>query len=234
MGMPISVHVRAEDPGRPDVLAAVAAVHHHLRRVDAVFSTWRQDSDIRRLQRGEVTIGEAHPWMADVVDLAIEAEQRTDGLFNAWWPGPGGRRAFDPTGLVKGWGVARASAHLETLPEIAFCINAGGDVVAGTGRGMGGEDPQWRIGIEDPRDRTRIARVETLVRGGLATSGAAARGAHVIDPRSGDAVGRAGSATVYGPDLLWADVWATAAFVDPDVTGRLIGRRDPAYTLILL
>ncbi|WP_241259731.1 FAD:protein FMN transferase [Rhodococcus sp. KRD197] len=41
------------------------------------------------------------------------------------------------------------------------------------------------------------------------------RGAHIIDPRTGRGVEHPGSATVAGPDLLWADVWATATFIDP-------------------
>ncbi|MGB2948185.1 MAG: FAD:protein FMN transferase [Rhodococcus sp. (in: high G+C Gram-positive bacteria)] len=41
------------------------------------------------------------------------------------------------------------------------------------------------------------------------------RGAHIIDPRTGRGVEHPGSATVTGPDLAWADVWATATFIDP-------------------
>jgi thiamine biosynthesis lipoprotein len=37
-----------------------------------------------------------------------------------------------------------------------------------------------------------------------------------------------------GLELLWADVWATAAFVDPTRTERLLEARDPAYRLIVL
>lgn len=234
MGMPISIHVRATEPTRPDIEAAAQRVFAHLRRVDAVFSTWRADSDLLRLQHGEVGIGEAHPWIGDVVDLCLQAEDRTDGLFRAWRARRSGRTVFDPTGLVKGWAVSAASAHLQTVPEIAWSLGAGGDIVTGTGQGMYALNPVWRIGIEDPRQRGAIAQVLTLTRGAVATSGAAVRGGHVLDPRTGVAVTRAGSATVTGPDLVWADVWATAAWVDPDAAVRLMARRDPAYTLITL
>lgn len=60
MGMPISVHVRAAQRDRGDVAAAVAQVFDHLRRVDAVFSTWRADSELMRWRRGDLAIGEAH------------------------------------------------------------------------------------------------------------------------------------------------------------------------------
>ena len=55
----------------------------------------------------------------------------------------------------------------------------------GAGRGPSAAAPSWRIGIEDPRRPGAVARVVTVRRGAVATSGAAARGAHVVDPRTG-------------------------------------------------
>ena len=232
MGMPISVHVRAVEPTRPDLEAGVARVFAHLRKVDAVLSTWRADSDLLRLQHGE--LDEVHAWVADVTELCLEAEERTDGLFRAWRRRDGGRLTYDPTGLVKGWAVAGAAAHLDVVPEISYSIGAGGDIVVGAGRGPSAAAPTWKIGIEDPRRPGAVARVVTVRRGAVATSGSAARGAHVVDPRTGWGITRSGSATVVGPELLWADVWATAAWVDPARAERLMGQRDPAYTLLVV
>ena len=232
MGMPISVHVRAVEPTRPDLKAGAARVFAHLRKVDAVLSTWRADSDLLRLQHGERD--EAHPWVADVTELCLEAEERTDGLFRAWRRREGGRLTYDPTGLVKGWAVAGAAAHLDVVPEISYSIGAGGDIVVGAGPGPSAAAPCWRIGIEDPRRCGAVARVVTVRRGAVATSGAAARGAHVVDPRTGLGITRSGSATVIGPELLWADVWATAAWVDPARAERLMAERDPGYSLVTL
>lgn len=236
MGMPVSIHVRASEPTRPDIAAAVERAFAHLRRVDEVFSIWRADSDLLRLQHGEVEAADegTHPWLGEVVELCLEAEDRTDGLFSAWRSRPGGRTTFDPTGIVKGWAVVGAAAHLEVVEEITWCLGAGGDIAVGAGRGLHGVDPVWQIGIEDPGDRRQVADVVTLSRGGIATSGAAARGAHVTDPRTGEGIERAGSATVVGPDLMWADVWATAAWVAPDQARRLLADRDPDYRLITL
>lgn len=234
MGLPVSLHVRAVEPDRPEIELAAGRVFAHLERVDRVLSTWRADSDLLRLQHGELDADQAHPWLAEVTDLCLEAEDRTDGLFRAWRSREGGRPTFDPTGLVKGWAVAAAAAHLETVADIAFSIGAGGDIVVGVGHGMLDARPIWRIGIENARDRSQVADVVTLSRGAVATSGAAARGAHIVDPRTGQPLSRPGSTTVVGPDLLWADVWATAAFVDPTTTRRLLEARDPAYRLIVL
>lgn len=234
MGMPISIHVRAADTDREDVAAAVRNAFAHLRQVDRVFSVWRADSDVLRLVHGELEPGEAHPWVAEIVETALLAEERTDGLFQAWRARPAGRTAFDPTGVVKGWAVAGAATYLDTLAQVSYSIGAGGDIVVGTGSGMTDAPPSWRIGIENPRDRTAVAEVVTLTSGAVATSGAAARGGHVVDPYSGAEIWRTGSATVVGPDLVWADIWATAAWVDPRYAGALLAERDPEYRLVLL
>ncbi len=83
----------------------------------------------------------------------------------------------------------------------------------------------WRVGIEDPAERTRLAATVELTVGAVATSGNAARGAHITDPRTGSPVDRPGSATVTGPSLLWADIWATAIFVDPEAARRRCSSR---------
>jgi thiamine biosynthesis lipoprotein len=227
MGMPVSIHVRAAEPLPAGLERAVAQAFSHLRRVDRVFSTWRTDSDLLRVATGDLAPARAHPWLAEVRDLCTAAERRTGGLFSAHH-GAG----YDPTGLVKGWAVEGAARHLALVPGVAFCVNAGGDLVAGAGRGT--SPVPWTIGIEDPRDRSRVAATVELSHGGLATSGSAARGAHVRDPRTGDPVARPGSASVWGPSLLWADVWATALFVDPTAGAAALEAADPAYRSLLL
>jgi thiamine biosynthesis lipoprotein len=74
------------------------------------------------------------------------------------------------------------------------------------------DTPPWRVGIEDPAERSRLLEVAVLRDGGVATSGIAARGAHIYDPFTGAPARGLASVTVTGPSLLWADVYATAAF----------------------
>lgn len=230
MGMPISCHVRVhpDAPGE-GVEAAIDSAMAHLRHVDRLFSTWRDDTEVMRVRRGELAEADAHPWLAEVRELVQRAEELTDGLFTARFAG-----AYDPTGLVKGWAAQGAAAYLALVPGASFALGAGGDVVVGVGPGVDPAASPWRVGVEDPRRPGRVPRVVTLGAGGVATSGAAARGGHVIEPRTGDPVLRPGSATVVGPDLLWADVWATAAFVDPDLASRLMAARAPELRLVLL
>ena len=138
---------------------------------------------------------------------------------------------FDPTGLVKGWAADRAASRLAELPGASYCLNAGGDVVVGGTAGDGPGAPR-RVGIEDPRDRSRIAEVVDLHHGGVATSRTAARGTHLYDPVTGTFVERAGSVTVVGPTLMWADVWATALFVGPPSLSDLFSDVADGYRVI--
>jgi thiamine biosynthesis lipoprotein len=73
------------------------------------------------------------------------------------------------------------------------------------------DHPSWRVGIEDPSDPSRITRVVSLRTGAVATSGSAHRGAHIMDPHTRAPATGVRAVTVAGPELLWADVYATAA-----------------------
>ncbi|MFI2664090.1 hypothetical protein [Micromonospora carbonacea] len=44
---------------------------------------------------------------------------------------PRGGVGFDPSGLVKGWAVARAARRLTDLPDHDVCLNAGGAALDG-------------------------------------------------------------------------------------------------------
>lgn len=222
MGMPISIHLRGPDARDAAVAAVVERVFAGLLEVDARFSPFRPDSEVCRIQRGELVLADAHPEVREVARLCDQASARTGGAFSATLPGPDGRPVFNPTGLVKGWAIQRALEHLLADPALAghdAMINAGGDIAA---RCQRTDTPAWVVAVEDPRNRRRILRTMAMRTGAVATSGTAARGRHIIDPARGTAAaGELLSATVVGPDLLWADAYATAAFV--------LGRRAPAW-----
>lgn len=216
MGMPVSVHARGAGARSAAVDSAVQEVFAELARLEAVFSTYRPDSEVSRLQRGSLHLEEASDVVREVHRLCVTARERTRGAFDAWRAVPGEPGLFDPTGLVKGWAVARASGVLEGLgPSMA--VDAGGDLLV-----IPGDAPYtWTVGIEDPADRSRVVARVRLADGAVATSGTAARGLHITDPRTGHAATGMASATVVGPSLLWADVFATAAVV--------LGDEAPAF-----
>ena len=233
MGMPVSIHVRAHDPRSARIEAAVESAYATLRQVDRMLSPWRADSDLLQIRHGTLDPAAAHPWLAEVEGLCRRATDVTGGLFTSTLNGPDGSTGFDPTGLSKGWAVELAAHRLRALPGVSFCINAGGDLLCGNGAGEPPDDNVWRVGLQDPRRPGQVARVVTVGEGAVATSGSAARGAHVVDPRTGAPIEYPGSATVTGPSLLWCDVWATAAYVDPD-TARARMPCEDGYRLIVL
>ena len=206
MGMPISVHVRGADARGPAAAQAADRLFGDLRSADRIFSTYRTDSEISRLARGEIDLASCDPSVREVHRLCEVARLRTDGYVDAWAV-PGRPGLFDPTVLVKSWAVARAARHFEQVPALALAVGAGGDILV-----RPGDQPDpWNIGIQDPHDRARTIATVPVRDGGIATSGLAARGAHIFDPHTGEAATEEFSATVIGPSLLWADVWATAA-----------------------
>jgi thiamine biosynthesis lipoprotein len=71
---------------------------------------------------------------------------------------------------------------------------------------------QWSVGIQHPRDRARIAAVVRVTDLAVATSGAYARGDHVLNPYTRRPPSDVLSVTVVGPQLATADAYATAAF----------------------
>lgn len=201
MGTVFTIDIR--DDGRWD--DAIAEAVGWLHRVDAVFSTYTADSDISRMRRGELRLADADPAVEQVLELCAQAQTRTGGAFTAM---PQGR--LDPTGLVKGWAVERASRLLTEHGARNHAVNGGGDVRLA---GSAGPDRPWVIGIADPADRRRIAGTVTGRDLAVATSGTTERGRHILDPLTGRPAEGLASATVVGPSLTFADAYATAAFV---------------------
>jgi FAD:protein FMN transferase len=200
MGMPIGIDVR--DPDVPE--EALDRCFAWLRDVDATFSTYRADSEISRIDRGELALGDARAEVREVLARCEELRVQTGGYFDARFAG-----ALDPSGLVKGWSVDRAAALLLAAGARNFSVNAGGDVRV---RGAARPGEPWRVGIQHPRVRDRVAAVLAAHDLAIATSGAYERGDHVIDPHSGRPPVGVLAVTIVGPELATADAYATAAF----------------------
>lgn len=226
MSMPISVHVRGDRAREPEVADAVEALFTDLRESEARFSPFRPDSELSRFQRGEV------PWSAASADLreldllCRVALERTEGWFDAWAVHDDSR--FDPTGLTKTWAVSRAARHLSAL-DVGYAVGAGGDVLV-----RSTDSEPWLVGVEDPRDRSQVLAAVPVTDGGVATSGIAARGAHIRNPRTGRPATEVLSATVVGPSLLWADVLATTAVARGAASVDLVAQWHGTSGLLVL
>lgn len=208
MGMPISLALRGRHADDAIGERAWEDALAELRRVDEVFSTWRPDSQVSRLHRGELTLAECDGSVAEVLRLGDDARVSSAGAFDIYLPGPDGVRRLDPSGVVKGWAVDRAVAPLLALRDTDVCLSAGGDMVCHVSD-LDGEP--WLIGIENPLDPSRLVARVPVHRGAVATSGSAHRGAHVVDARSGRPQDALASVTVIGSHLTSVDIDATTA-----------------------
>ena len=209
MGMPVSLALRGRHADDDVGAAAWTAVMAELDGVDRVFSTYRPDSAVCRLGRGEISLEDCPAEVAEVLELGALAEQVSHGAFRVRLPGRDGTEVLDPSGVVKGWAVERAADHLRRLPDTDFSLSAGGDLVCRT---LDPSASPWRIGVEDPRDPTRLLAVVPVRNGAVATSGTAHRGEHLVDGRTGRPPERVASVTVVADSLTWADIDATAAY----------------------
>lgn len=222
MGTVFSIAVR--DPG-PDTPAVFRDITDRLHRIDAVFSTYRADSDISRLDRGELGPDGCAPEVREVHAACRAVAAETDGYFT---DRPGGR--LDPSGWVKGWAVEEAARTLHAAGSREFCVSGGGDVQTAGG--------PWRIGVAHPLRAGRL----TAVLGGsglaVATSGTAERGPHILDPHTGrPATGLASLTLVAGPGtgIARIDAWTTAAFaMGPDRALSWVARQPGVEALAVL
>ncbi|MEU1844431.1 FAD:protein FMN transferase [Micromonospora sediminicola] len=174
-----------------------------LREVDARFSTYRDDSEVCRLDRGELALADASDHLRAVLECCADLWTATDGFFDAYATG-----RLDPSGYVKGWAAQVASDRLLAAGAPNHCVNAGGDVRV---RGHTATGEPWRIGVRHPWDPAATCLVLTGTDLAVATSGVYERGHHVVDPRRGTPAVGLRSVTVVGPDLGLADAYATAA-----------------------
>jgi FAD:protein FMN transferase len=216
MGMGIVVDVR----DAPADEGAVDTAFDWLRFVDETFSTYKPESEICRIDRGELSPADAHPHVRAVLERGEELREETDGFFDARAAG-----RLDPSGLVKGWAVDEAAAILEQGGARSFAIYAGGNVIV---RGHPEPGERWHVGIRHPEHADKVAAVVEATDLAVATSGAYARGDHVLDPHTGRPPSGLLSVTITGPVLATADAYATAAFAmgsdrGPAWTARLDG-----------
>ena len=203
----IDVYTAAEvtDAGLGVLCEQLARARASLHHADEVFSTWQPHSPVSRLRRGEISLSQAPPEVAEVLERCAAAQELSGGWFDPWAM-PGG---VDPTGYVKGWAAQNAVAAFSGGTICGAIVNAAGDIASSGGLGHG---QPFRIGITDPASPLRLAEIVELT-GAIATSGTYERGSHLIDPHSGRAAARAASASVTGPDLGLADALATALAV---------------------
>lgn len=201
MGMPIEVEIV-----RDDARDTIEAVFAYLKAVDRQFSTYKKDSEISRINRGDLTQEAISTTTREIFELAEKTKVETNGYFDIRRPDG----SLDPSGVVKGWAIHNAAALIKEQGHKHFFVNAGGDIAMG---GENADGKEWSVGIRNPFKRDEIVKVIYPHGKGVATSGTYIRGAHIYNPLSPEQGLRdVVSITVIGPNVLDADLYATAAF----------------------
>ena len=201
MGMPITVEVV-----NAPTTAIINSVFDYLHQVDARFSTYRSDSEICAFNRGEILGKNLSVEMREVFQIAARTRDQSDGYFEI-------RKSdgqIDPSGIVKGWAIRNATNMIRSAGFPNYFVEAGGDIQSG---GVNSEGSEWRVGIRSPFEMNDIIKVVTPRGKGIATSGSYVRGQHIYNPKApAQPIEGVVSLSVIGPDILEADLIATAAF----------------------
>lgn len=200
MGMPIVVDIVGGDAADHD------RVFSFFETIDRRFSTYRADSEISRINRGEISASEESGQMREVLALCEREKGRFGGYFDIRTP----TGSLDPSGLVKGWAIREAAEQTLRDGFESFWIEAGGDIQS---HGADETGKPWSVGIRNPFDRDTIVEAIYPHEKGVATSGTYIRGEHIYDPHTGRPVETPFlSLSVVAKDVYEADMHATAAF----------------------
>ena len=210
---------------RAAINAAMVDVENFVREVDEKFSTYKADSFVSRLRRGEIEIGDVPDDVQQVWRSCEVARDISGGAFDPWKVAGG----FDPSGYVKGWAADGVAQILQSAGCAHIQVNAAGDLTLRGGNLTSDRVVEpWKIGVVNPDNTQEVLRIFEIFDGAIATSGTYERGAHITDPFSGLIAIGARSATVIGPDGGLADAMATALMVTGDEGANLFGQEELA------
>lgn len=197
MGMPVEVCI-AERASKEDI----EEVFIYLRGVDEQFSTYKKTSEVSRINNKMLKKKNYSMEMKKVLKIGEKTKNETGGYFDVW-----NNDLLDPSGIVKGYAINKASEILKKKGYKNFFVEIAGDIqVSGLNVGK-----RWKVGIKNPFNNSEIVKVLLVSDKGIATSGTYARGNHIYNPK-GQVQQEIVSLTVIANDVLEADRIATGAF----------------------
>lgn len=205
MGMPIIVEIIGEDN---KVQSVINDVFDYFDYIDKTFSVYKENSEISKINRGEILPQKYSNDMREIFELAEKTKLETNGYFDI-----NNGKIVDPSGIVKGWAIYKAGQLIRQKGFQNFYVNAGGDIELG---GHNSQGKKWKVGLVNPFDTKTSIKTLYLSDCGVATSGNYERGNHIYNPKDGKNVEKMGnnivSLTVIGQNVLEADRFSTPAF----------------------
>ncbi len=202
MGMHVTVEI-ADASATKDTIEKVFL---YFKYVDEKFSTYKETSEITKINRSRIQKAEYSEDMKTVLALCEKTKKETGGYFDIVTRDG----SLDPSGLVKGWSIYNASEILLEDGFKNFYIDAGGDIQV---HGRNSEGKTWSVGIRNPFNQKEVVKVLYVRSEGVATSGTYIRGQHIYNPKKRNKpIVDIASITVIGLNIYEADRFATAAF----------------------
>lgn len=141
---------------------------------------------------------------------------------------------LDLGGIAKGYALDRAAAAMQAAGALAGVLDLGGNLV------VFGPQPTDSVAVVAPDDPSRTVARVAVRDAAVSTSGqyerfvelAGRRYGHILDPRTGRPVERAGSVTVVAPSGWLADGLSTALFVLGEGEGRELAAQYPGVRVL--
>lgn len=215
MGMPATIIIAEQKPKIKDI----DEIFNYFRAVDQRFSPFKSDSELERYNRGELNEADLSPEMKEILRLSDQTKAETNNYFNVRKPDGN----LDPSGLVKGWAIAKGAEQLQQRGYRNMYVEIAGDIQV-YGRNMSGK--KWRIGIRNPRQTDQLLQILELHEGGVATSGTYLQGNHIRRPITEKKPNNLISLTVIASNIYEADRFATAAFAMGDNAISFLETKD--------
>lgn len=200
MGMPSNIEIVDKNINEKDFYK----VFSYFNQIDEKFSTYKENSEISKINRNEIKEIKYSSEMKKILKLSKQTKNETNGYFNININGK-----IDPSGIVKGYAIYNGAKLLLDLGYKNFYVEIAGDIQV---FGKNINNKNWKIGIENPFKKGEIIKVINLSDKGIATSGNYIRGKHIYNPKKKLAADEIMSLSVIGPNVYEADRFATAAF----------------------
>lgn len=205
MGMPITIEIVDKNAN----VNSLTLGFDYFKYVDDKFSTYKNNSEIMKINRGEIREENYSNDMKEVFKLSEKTKKETNNYFDIKKPDG----SYDPSGLVKGWAIHNVVLLFKKNGYKNFCIEAGGDIET---NGVNDIGKLWTVGIRNPFKNEEIVKILESKDKGIATSGTYIRGAHIYNPNNkknkNEKIEDIVSLTVIGDNIYEADRFATAAF----------------------
>lgn len=200
MGMPVTIDVSHRNVTDEDINEVFAYFHY----IDKKFSTYKKDSEISQINRGEIKEKDFSSEVKKIFRLSENTKNESHGYFDINLNGK-----IDPSGIVKGYAISEGAKILRKKGFCNFFVEIAGDIQV---NGKNSEKNKWSVGIQNPFNIKEIIKVVYLSNKGIATSGSYQRGEHIYNPISKKSAKEVASITVIADDIFDADRFATAAF----------------------